>query len=140
MVTVDWSQRRQQIAIRVEELGPGRSSDARVYRFPVRDGSVRRARAARRRAVARRRAALGAVVVVISTMLLFAGGPASISAASSRAGAPRAVSIRPGQTLWSLAERYAPPAVDPRAYVDAILALNHLDGPPQAGERIRLPR
>ena len=124
------------MAIRVEELGPERAS-ARIYRFPTRDP---RARAARRRAVARRRAALGAAIVVMSVLLLFAGGPRSVSAASSRAGAPRAVSIKPGQTLWSLAERYAPAEVDPRAYVDAVVSLNHLDGPPQAGERLRLPR
>lgn len=126
------------MAIRVEELGPGVSEDARIYSFPTRRGPA--GRAARRRAVARRRAALGAAVVVISVMLLFAGGPRSVSAAGSRSGAPRAVSIRPGQTLWSLAERYAPRGIDPRAYVDAVLALNHLDAPPQAGARVRLPR
>jgi hypothetical protein len=89
--------------------------------------------------VARRRAAAAAVVVVMSVTLLFAGGPSSVSTAGGR-NTPRAIVVQPGQTLWSLAERYAGDGIDPRAYVDAILALNGLDGPPQAGARIRLPR
>jgi hypothetical protein len=83
--------------------------------------------------------ALGATVVVIAGMMLFAGGSGAVSSAGS-AGAPRAITIHPGQTLWSVAGRYAPDGVDPRAYVDAVLALNHLSAPPAAGQRIRLPR
>jgi Tfp pilus assembly protein FimV len=127
------------MAIRVEELEP--FGGARIYAFPEEaTARGRRASAARRRAaVTRRRAALGATVVVSAVMLLFAGGPGSVSAASTGHG-PRTVSIRPGQTVWSLAARYAADGVDPRAYVDAVLVLNHLDGPPQAGAVIRLPR
>jgi hypothetical protein len=48
--------------------------------------------------------------------------------------------MRSGQTLWDLAERYAPTSTDPRAYVDQVLELNHLSGVPAAGVRVRLPR
>jgi nucleoid-associated protein YgaU len=131
------------MAIRVEELaGPAR--DARIYRFPVEAvrpsrAELRRRAIRRRRALARRRAALGTAVVVLSLGLLFAGGPASVSTAGDRR-VPRAVVMQPGDTLWSLAERYAGDGIDPRAYVDAILAVNGLDAPPAAGVRVRLPR
>jgi hypothetical protein len=42
--------------------------------------------------------------------------------------------------VWDIAERYAPPSIDPRAYMDEILQLNHLRTVPAAGVRIRLPR
>jgi hypothetical protein len=131
------------VAIRVEELHVPVPADARIYRFPVEivtgRAERRRAAIARRRSLARRRAATGAVIVTMSVLMLFAGGPASVAPAAS-GRAPRVVVVEPGQTLWSLAERYAGEGIDPRAYVDAILALNGLDGPPQAGASIRLPR
>jgi nucleoid-associated protein YgaU len=134
------------MAIRVEELeAPFEAPrDARIYRFPVEAtrpsrAELRRRAIRRRRAVARRRALVAVLIVVISVTMLFAGGPSSVSTAGDR-GTPRAIVVQPGQTLWALAERYAGDGVDPRAYVDAILALNGLDSPPQAGARIRLPR
>jgi hypothetical protein len=130
------------MAIRVEELEP--QVEARIYRFPVEAvrpprAELRRRAIRRRRAVARRRAGVALVVVVLSVGMLFAGGPASVSSAGGRR-TPRAIVVQPGETLWSLAERYAGDGIDPRAYVDAILVLNRLDGPPDAGARIRLPR
>jgi hypothetical protein len=50
------------------------------------------------------------------------------------------VVVERGITLWDLAARYAPERVDVRAWVDAVIALNDLGGPPAAGERVRLPR
>jgi hypothetical protein len=51
------------------------------------------------------------------------------------------VVVEPGQTLWDLADRYAPEGMDLRAYVDAVVGLNDLDGrAPFAGERLRLPK
>ena len=130
------------MAIRVEELEA--PFEARIYRFPVE--AVRPTRAElrlrairRRRAVARRRGVTATAIVVMSVMLLFAGGPGSVSTAGDRR-TPRAIVVQPGQTLWSLAERYAGDGIDPRAYVDAVLALNGLDSPPEAGARVRLPR
>jgi hypothetical protein len=61
-------------------------------------------------------------------------------APAARGGGPRSVVMAPGQTVWELAERHAPDGADPRAYVDAVLEMNHLAGPPEPGQRIRLPR
>jgi Tfp pilus assembly protein FimV len=60
---------------------------------------------------------------------------------ASSPSAPKRVVVRPGQTLWAIAERYAPASVDPRAYVDALVEINDLDhAGVQPGDRIRLPR
>jgi hypothetical protein len=45
-----------------------------------------------------------------------------------------------GGSLWEVAERFCPPGMDKRAYVDAVMALNQLGSAPQAGTRIELPR
>lgn len=120
------------MAVRREELceRPG----ARVYVFP---GATQRRRVRRLRMRARRRrAALAAVAVAVVLMSLLGGG----SSVASRPGTPRAVTVTAGGTLWDLARRYAPAGVDRRAYVDAVIELNGLDGMPRAGEMLRLPR
>lgn len=129
------------MALRQEDLGGGR--DAVVYRFPTEWIEIREQRrriaARRRRLVARRRRlALAGVTIVMSSALLFATGPSG-TATASRDDAPKAVVIRAGDSLWDLAERYAPEGVDPRAYVDAVMATNGFGAPPEAGQRVRLP-
>jgi hypothetical protein len=99
-----------------------------------RDAVERRIR--RRREVLRRRAAVTMVCVAMVVLTMLGGG----TAPASRPGAPRAVVVKGGQTLWGLATRYAPEGVDTRAYVDAVIALNDLGGPPVVGQRLRLPR
>jgi hypothetical protein len=88
-----------------------------------------------RRSVARRRlvSLIVAGGVALGTMLI--GG----SAPASRAGAPRAIIVREGDTLWQVADRYAPDGVDLRAYIDAVVALNGLGPTLQVGDRVRLP-
>ena len=58
----------------------------------------------------------------------------------SAPGTPRAVTVHSGDTLWGLAERYAPDGVDLRAYVDVVSDLNDLDSGLVAGMRIRLAK
>ncbi len=122
-----------------EELveGPG----AVVLPFPAPSGAVGRFRrvSARRRAVARRRLVLGVMVLLLTAALVLATGPGGVAPAS-RPGAPAKVTIGVGETVWDLAERYAPDGIDRRAYVDALLELNGLRGPPLAGERLKLPK
>lgn len=127
------------MALRQEDLGV--RTEAVVYRFPTERVEIREQRrrlAARRRRVSRQRrlAIVGTTVVMIAGFLL-ATGPSG-TATASRHDAPKAVVMRSGDTLWDLAERYAPAEVDPRAYVDAVLELNG-GIPPQAGARIVLP-
>jgi hypothetical protein len=107
-----------------------------VLRFPT--ATVRRRAAARRRTLALRRASVaGALAATLVLVLLGSGGG---TAEAAHSGTPRAVVLRSGQTVWDLAERFAPASMDPRAFVDQVLELNHLEGAPGAGVRIRLPR
>lgn len=110
--------------------------DTVVLRFPT--ATVRRRVAARRRNLMLRRAAAAAALA--ATLVLALLGSGGGTAQAIRSHAPEAVVVRPGQTLWDIASRYAPASTDPRAYVDEVLALNHLSSPPAAGVRIRLPR
>lgn len=120
------------MALRQEDLV---ALDAVVYRFPTDRIAAHRAR---RAMFARRRRTVGVTTVVMALGLLLAGGPEG-TASASRAGLPEAVTIRHGDTAWGLAERFAPPSVDPRAYVAAVVELNHLEGPLQPGMRLKLP-
>jgi hypothetical protein len=88
-----------------------------------------------RRNMARRRlvSLIVAGGVAVGTMLI--GG----SAPASRAGTPPAITVREGDTLWEVADRYAPDGVDLRAYIDAVVALNDLGPTLQVGDRLRLP-
>ncbi len=124
------------MAIRSEELMA--TPDAVVYRFPTR--RVRAAAARRHRMqIRRRRSALVAAALGLIVVFLLATGPSG-SAPASKASAPRAVTVQQGDTLWELAEMYAPDGIDPRAYVDLLTEVNGLDSGLRAGMRIRLPK
>ena len=75
-------------------------------------------------------------VVVLTTVVLALGAALfAIAASSSAAGAGarssdphiQAVTVAPGDTLWSIASRVAPDR-DPRAEVSALQRRNHLSG------------
>jgi hypothetical protein len=122
---------------RVERLERG-GYDRAVIAFPT--GLVRaRAARARRVAVLQRRVGLGFLATFVVAAVLLGGGTGQADL-GSRAGAPRAVVLASGETLWDLAGRYGPKDTDPRAYVDAVIELNQLAGAPQAGAKIKLPR
>ncbi len=112
---------------------PGQAARARAR--------AARVRAARRHrvAVARRRLALVLTGILIVAFFILGDGPGA-QAPASRAGTPRSVVVHSGDTLWELADEYAPPSVDPRDYVQAIVDLNALEGQPQVGDRLRLPQ
>lgn len=124
------------MAIRQEELYP--AQEAVLYRFPPQRAALVRARR-RRKEVRRRRAGLAGVLLVLICAFLLATGPSG-SVPASRSDAPGSVTVRSGDTLWGLAERYAPDGVDPRAYVDLLEETNDLSGGLAAGMRIRLPK
>jgi hypothetical protein len=108
-----------------------------VVPFPM--ATIRRRAAARRRTMALRRAGV-AITLAATCMLALMGSGGGTAQASRPRTAPRAVVLRSGQTVWDLADRYAPASSDPRAYVERVLSLNHLSAPPTAGVRLRLPR
>ena len=136
------------MAARIEDLSAATrlapAGDAVVYMFPTEQVRRRAAlqRAAQRRRnrpmVRRRRAALALVALGTIVVTLLGGGPDGSSVASVP-GAPKAVVVQPGETLWDIADAHAPANVDPRAYVDALTELNDLDGTLPAGLKIRLP-
>ena len=83
--------------------------------------------------------------VLIGLMLLLAGvagvliAPASQAADPLRGPAPTVV-VRSGDTLWSIAARYAP-SNDPFATIDEIRRLNDLPGYTiHSGQRLTFPR
>ncbi|MBV8066568.1 MAG: LysM peptidoglycan-binding domain-containing protein [Candidatus Eremiobacteraeota bacterium] len=50
------------------------------------------------------------------------------------------VTVRPGDTLWSIASTHAGPSSDVQEVVDRISSANHLQGGSlQPGERLRIP-
>jgi hypothetical protein len=107
-----------------------------VVRFPL---GAARARARRARMLARRRRT--AAVAAGLCLAVAAGGSVTREApVASAPGAPRATALAAGESLWDLAERYAAPGTDPRAYVGALQDLNGLEGTPVPGHSIRLPR
>ena len=126
-------QEERSVAIRHEQLEAG---SAAVYRFPM--WRVRSAAARERMLARRRRSATAASILAVILAALFMGGWGH-SEPPSRPGAPGAVVLRPGQTLWEVAARYAPKGSDLRAYVYELERLNHLGGAPQAGARLVLP-
>ncbi|CAN5608473.1 hypothetical protein BH24ACT26_BH24ACT26_08810 [soil metagenome] len=122
------------MAIQAEELRP---REAVVVPFPAPTGGVRARRA--RMLARRRRFATVAVASFVFIATLVGGGGNGVAPAS-RPGAPGHVTVGTGDTLWDLAERYAPRGVDRRGYVDALVELNDLDGSLYPGTRVRLPR
>ena len=119
------------MALRREDLeDPG--GYAAVYRFPT--PAARRG--ARRRMVVRRRVTLSAAIFLVVAATLAGGGVAETAPTGRR---PRAVTVQPGDTLWAIAGELAPDGTDLREYVDALVALNGLEGALQAGTRLRLP-
>jgi Tfp pilus assembly protein FimV len=48
--------------------------------------------------------------------------------------------VRPGDTVWSIAEGLAGPGADPRSLVDRLIAANHVsNGLVTIGERLMVP-
>lgn len=86
-------------------------------------------------------AALASVpaVVALSIAIVSGGGALASGEQSAPAGTFETVTVMPGDTLWSVAERVAPTA-DPRDVVDAIMRLNALSSARlDAGQQVAIP-
>ena len=118
------------MAVRSEDLTW--QGSAVVYKFPP-----LKARRIARAEVIRRRFALGAVALVVVGAGILATGPSGVAPAAP--DAKQAVTLKAGDTLWDVASRYAPPSMDTRAYLDAILELNGIGVVVDPGTRIKLP-
>lgn len=81
---------------------------------------------------------LGRLLALVLILTLGAiAGAAGAAATRPHAQAWRCVSVRPGETLWSIAE--GNPAPDRREVIYRILEHNGLQTPPQAGTAIWVP-
>jgi LysM repeat protein len=83
------------------------------------------------------------IVALLATLLFvaFLAGRSGVSSASTDTGRSSytQTTVQPGETVWSVAKRVAPKH-DPRALVDQIRALNHLDsGTLQVGQQLLIP-
>ncbi len=80
----------------------------------------------------------GRLLALVFVLLLGAiAGAAGVGAARPHAQAWRCISVRPGETLWSIAE--ANPAPDRRETIQRIMDENRLVTPPMAGQAIWVP-
>ena len=79
------------------------------------------------------------VLLVLVAVLTSGGGPAVAGSEPGAAATADLVTVRPGETLWSIAQRESP-GVDPRKTIARILDLNALDSAAvQAGSVLLLP-
>lgn len=83
--------------------------------------------------------ALALVLLVAGAVLASGGGLATAGTEPSTPATVERVTVRPGETLWAIAEREAP-GVDPRETIARILDLNALESSAvQAGSVLVLP-
>ena len=84
--------------------------------------------------------ALVVLVVAVAAAVLLTGGGTAAAGADPAGGTHAAVvTVRPGETIWAIAERVAPGS-DPRDTVQAILDLNGLQtSQVRVGTALRLP-
>ena len=81
---------------------------------------------------------LGRLLALVFVLLLGAiAGAAGAAATRPHAQAWRCISVRPGETLWSIAA--GNPAPDRRETIQRIMDENRLQTPPQAGQAIWVP-
>ena len=123
------------MAVRREEMWV--RPDAQVLDFPVR---IARARARRaQRTFLFRRVMVGLVAFALVGTIVSVSAAGSEAPAASRPSAPASVVVQPGETLWDLAERYAPAGSDPRDYVAELVEQNGGSELVYAGTRLDLP-
>ena len=95
----------------------------------------------RLRLTTRGRRFLIALVVIPAVLALlwamFNGGGADATNTTS-GNTLTYITVDTNDDLWQIAQREAPQA-DTRAYVDALISLNHLQGDIQPGQRLALP-
>jgi hypothetical protein len=78
------------------------------------------------------------LLLVVPGLVTDQGGLDGSESRVASAGQRVSYTVRPGDTLWSIARRIAP-GRDPRPVVDQLIAENHLQGDLQVGQAIDLP-
>ena len=86
----------------------------------------------------RRALLLGLWLVLIVSALLWLFGAEAVSAPAPSDAA--AVVVKPGDTLWEIADRWAPPGVDLRVMVRELVEVNELQSKTlQPGQVLQIP-
>ena len=79
-------------------------------------------------------------VVAVSGLGFLAGHATAVTSHHAPAAPRRVYVVRPGDTIWTIAQRIAGPGTDPRPTVDRLTSLNHVsDAQITPGERLVLP-
>jgi hypothetical protein len=95
-------------------------------------------RLSRKARLVRTAALLALVITGVNQFGQFAGAQAT-SKSTTSIGAIHYVSVRSGDTLWSLAQTYAP-NTDPREWIDQVTVINNLGSAGVwVGQRIAIP-
>ncbi len=101
--------------------------------FPAPKGGIRRLRPRTLAIVL-----LAAFLLLVAPALTGGGRPGRAQSGVAYAERKVSYTVKPGDTLWSIAQRIAP-GRDPRPVVDQLVADNHLRGSLQVGQAIDLP-
>lgn len=87
-------------------------------------------------------ALLALLITLVNLFAQFVSGASAASSSVSHSVATadiRYVSVRSGDTLWSLAQAYAP-TQDPRDWINQVVTINNLQGIDLvAGQRLAIP-
>jgi len=81
---------------------------------------------------------LAATPLVIAALFFALNGGGAVATSTGSIVPLESVTISAGETLWDLAEEYAPDA-NPSDFVSDVLALNELGASLQAGQSIDIP-
>src|SRR5690349_3625806 len=123
------------VAVRRGDAGRGNAGRGEAGRARVATVAVRRSLPVR--LTRRGRLVLLALLLMLATALT--GLVAARGEASAPAGQPATAVVQPGDTLWSVAKRYAP-ARDPFETIDEIRRLNGItDYTVRPGQRLIIP-
>lgn len=118
--------------LKAAPVQPGRVQQGRVQAVVTRTGTGRRVRLIRAGVI------MALLITAVNQFPHFLPG-ASASNEKVSAGSIHWVSVRAGDSLWSLAQQYAP-NTDPREWIDQVTTINNLGTAGIfAGERIALP-
>jgi Tfp pilus assembly protein FimV len=80
------------------------------------------------------------MAVLVAVGLVLGHGSSQAAGRGNAAATSQTLTVRPGETLWSVAARIAPHS-DPRLVVADIESRNHLGGVEvRAGQQLRVPR
>jgi Tfp pilus assembly protein FimV len=83
---------------------------------------------------------LAAMALMVLAGVVLGHGSSQAAGRGSVAATSRTLTVKPGDTLWSVAARIAPHS-DPRLVVADIESRNHLAGAAvRAGQQLRVPR